>query len=186
MPIPLRSERSEHRIQAMTQLTLFCAEPHQPRNVCAEVATKKMGGMAAWLRGKRVLIVDEDYVAASRLETRLLHWGALVVGPVTSSLEAFNCLVNEEVDAAVLSPAPDLRTSVLISDVLSRLRIPFVVLSKEPMSSGSDRYADRVVGKPGKAETIARLLANAASAQDNTPGSARHAQRRETNYWADN
>lgn len=102
------------------------------------------------------------------------------MGPVTSSHEAFNCLVSEEVDAAVLSPAPDLRTSVLISDVLSRLRIPFVVLSKELMSSVSDRQGDRVADKPGKAETIARLLAQtAASEQDNTRNPARHAQRRE-------
>ena len=131
--------------------------------------------MAEWFRGKRILIVDEDYNAASRLETRLLHCGALVIGPASSSDEAFRCLVFEEVDAAVLGTAPNSGTSVMISHVLSRLGIPFVFLLSEPMARISESYDNLVVGKPGKAETIARLLAQIAeSGQNNVPNPTRH------------
>jgi hypothetical protein len=119
--------------------------------------------------------IDEDYNAASQLETRLLHCGALVVGPVSSFDEAFRCLVFEELDAAVLGAAPNLGTSVMISHILSRLGIPFVFISSEPIARVSDSYDNLVVGKPVKADTIARLLAqNAESTQDNIPNSTRH------------
>jgi hypothetical protein len=131
--------------------------------------------VAEWFRGKRILIVDEDYNAASQLETRLLHCGALVVRPVSSFDEAFRCLVFEELDASVLGTAPNSGTSVMISHILSRLGIPFVFLSSEPIARVSDIYDNLVVGKPGKADIIARLLAqNAESAQDNIPNPTRH------------
>ena len=130
--------------------------------------------MAEWFRGKRILIVDEDYVAASRLETRLLHYGALVKGPASTFDEALRCLVFDDVDAAVLSLAPISGTCVMISDVLSRLGIPFVFRSRETNPRLSEHYSS-LVGKPGEAQTMARLLArNVASEQDNIPKPIRH------------
>jgi hypothetical protein len=154
---------------------LLCAEPYRVPGVCGERGVERGDGMAEWFRGKRVLIVDEDYIAASRLETHLLHCGALVVGPVSSSDEAFRCLVNEDVDAAVLSPAADSGRAVMISNVLSRLGIPFVFLSREATSRVPEHHGNLVVSTPGDARTIARLLAQTAeSGQDNISNASHH------------
>lgn len=131
--------------------------------------------MAEWLQGKRILIVDEDYLAASRLETCLLHCGALVVGPAASVDEALRFLEFEEVDAAVISRVPGSETSMRISDVLSRSAIPFVFRLREQMPQSFDRQDNLVVSHRSEARTIARLLAESAeSGQDNVPESTHH------------
>lgn len=148
----------------------FCAEPHQRvrRSRSNRSGVRVMVGVIEWYRGKRILIVDEDYHAASRLETRLLHHGAFVVGPASSLGEALGCVMFEKLDAAVLGVTLGSGTTLPIADALTRLAIPFVFLSRRPTDRVPERFGNLIFNEPGDDRVIARLLAEDASArQDN-------------------
>lgn len=54
------------------------------------------------LRGKRILIVEDEPIVAMALEDILLDLGCEIVGPAYSLSQALNLIENEILDAAVL------------------------------------------------------------------------------------
>lgn len=54
------------------------------------------------LEGLRVLIVEDEALAAIQLEDMLADLGCAIIGPATGSTQAFDLLGQEAVDAAVL------------------------------------------------------------------------------------
>jgi DNA-binding NtrC family response regulator len=71
------------------------------------------------LRGKRVLVVEDEYMTADDLEPVLERQDCIVLGPVASVRNALAILeVEARIDAAVLDIHPDEETSFAVAGAL--------------------------------------------------------------------
>ena len=81
---------------------------------------------ATHLQGKRVLVVEDEYLIASDLSRRLEALGARVAGPVATVDQAL-ALAKEPLDAAVLDINLREVMAYPVARELERRRVPFVV-----------------------------------------------------------
>ncbi|WP_431281466.1 response regulator [Humitalea sp. 24SJ18S-53] len=79
------------------------------------------------LRGRRVLVVEDEALVAMLVEDALIDAGAEVIGPVRSVNEALASLVRDRPDAAVLDLNLDGVSSSPVADALAAAGVPFVV-----------------------------------------------------------
>lgn len=77
------------------------------------------------LAGLRVLLVEDDFMIAVRLQRMLAELGCIVVGPTSSVDEGVRLASNNEVDAAVLDINIRGGNSGPIAERLSELGRPF-------------------------------------------------------------
>ena len=61
--------------------------------------------------GKRILVVEDEYLIADDLRTQLTAHGATVVGPVASVNEALALIESRAIDAAILDINLDAETT---------------------------------------------------------------------------
>ena len=80
----------------------------------------------AELEGKRILIVEDEYVLASDLVEFLEERGAVIVGPVGSVSEALALAKREPIDAAVLDVNLREERVYPVADALIERRVPIV------------------------------------------------------------
>jgi CheY-like chemotaxis protein len=79
------------------------------------------------LMGRRVLVVEDDYVVAQDLLEELLRWGAEVMGPAACVAEALNLLQSSLApDMAILDIGLGDETVYPVSEALRARGIPFV------------------------------------------------------------
>jgi DNA-binding response OmpR family regulator len=101
------------------------------------------------LAGKRVLVVEDDFLIALDLETFLADHGCLVIGPehsVTSGLEALDAA---DPDAAVLDINLGEENSGRLADALRGRGIPFLFLSGHSTEALPCGHAGRpLINKP--------------------------------------
>ena len=94
------------------------------------------------LAGRRILVVEDDYLLAVEVRDRLLDAGADVVGPAPAVADA-QALVREggALDAAVLDV--NLRGEMVfpVADALDARHVPFVFLTGYDQWSLPARYA---------------------------------------------
>lgn len=81
------------------------------------------------LQGRRILVVEDNDLAAEQLAALIETAGGLVFGPVPSVERAFPLAFGEELDGAVLDVRLKDGTSVPIASVLRKRQIPFFVIS---------------------------------------------------------
>jgi len=83
---------------------------------------------AAALRGRRILVVEDEYMMAEDLRHDLEKAGAKVVGPVPSVAGALRLLAEEGViDGAILDVNLRGEKAYPVADVLRERGIPFVL-----------------------------------------------------------
>jgi CheY-like chemotaxis protein len=101
---------------------------------------------SAALRGKVILIVEDEYLLASDLEQLLQHHGATVAGPVGSVLDALALVKreNDRLDAAVLDVNLRGERVYPVADTLIERGVPIV------FTTGYDEMlvAKRYIGMP--------------------------------------
>jgi len=87
-----------------------------------------MAAFTRLLEGKRIMVVEDDYLVALALCTVLEEAGASVVGPIARALEAVRLLDHrdEHIDAAVLDVDLNGEKSYPVADALARQHIPFL------------------------------------------------------------
>ncbi|TNC65391.1 response regulator [Rubellimicrobium roseum] len=95
------------------------------------------------LRGRRILVVEDDFVVADDFRCALEQDGAEVVGPVSNVAQALALLPGAPpLDAAIL----DINLGGLmvypVADVLRQHGIPFVFVSGYDHEEVPDSYAD--------------------------------------------
>jgi ActR/RegA family two-component response regulator len=84
---------------------------------------------AVELQGRRLLIVEDDYVIASDLARALEDRGVEVVGPAGSVEDAMELIDTAELDGAVLDISLGEEKSYPIADELAMRGVPFVFAS---------------------------------------------------------
>jgi CheY-like chemotaxis protein len=90
-----------------------------------------MGSVAKLLQGRRVMVVEDDYLVALALSSALEDAGASVVGPISGAQEAVAMIEEgkEQVDVAVLDVDLNGEKSYRVADALVSRNIRFVFVT---------------------------------------------------------
>ncbi len=120
------------------------------------------GDLSALQEGRRVLVVENDFMLADDLRRDLEREGADVMGPVASVAEALDLLRSEpSPDAAILDVFLDDEVSYSVADILRGRGIPFVFAINRLGWMIPQTYADVPrVEKPVDTRRLARALAS--------------------------
>ena len=81
------------------------------------------------LNGKRVLIVEDDYLTAQGLSHTIADYGFTVVGPVDTADRAMRLIGNEPPDGVLLDVRLREGSAVEVAKALQKRGVPFVVMS---------------------------------------------------------
>lgn len=116
------------------------------------------------LKGARVLVVEDEMMAASMLEIVLGDAGCIVVGPAATVPDALALAANGPLDAAILDVNLGGEPIFPLADILAGRRVPFVFVTGYGVNGvNGERYAGvPVVQKPyddeEMVEAVARLI----------------------------
>ncbi|MFG1301083.1 response regulator [Xanthobacter sp. V3C-3] len=109
--------------------------------------------------GKRVLVVDDEFLVAMGLEDNLRSLGCVVVGPVGNLSGAVAAAAHEQVDAAILDVNLAGETVYPAAAILAERGIPFIFCSGY---TGSVRMPPEFAGAPRVAKPYtSRVIADA-------------------------
>ncbi|MBV8683193.1 MAG: response regulator [Caulobacteraceae bacterium] len=84
---------------------------------------------ATKLNGKRVMIVEDEFLVAMELESELTEQGCVVIGPAGRTGPALAILENEPLDAVLLDLNLDGETPTALAEALALRHVPFVVVT---------------------------------------------------------
>lgn len=112
------------------------------------------------LQGRRILIVEDEYLLADDLREALTNEGAEVLGPVASVEEATRLLQDaSRIDAAVLDINLRGEPVFPFADALRARGVPFAFTTGYDSSALPPRYVDTPrVEKPFKGHRLAAIL----------------------------
>ena len=110
--------------------------------------------------GRRILVVEDEYLIADDVRMALEEAGAEVLGPVASVKDAEELISSDPViDAALLDVNVRGEQIFAVADQLAERGVPFVFATGYDQASIPDRYSDRpCLEKPIKARQIANIL----------------------------
>src|SRR3954468_20973420 len=112
------------------------------------------------LGGRRVLVVEDEYLLAMDLTERLQELGVEVIGPAATVGGAIVLLEANQVDGAILDINIRGERVYPVADRLKQKNIPFVFTSGYSSELKPEAYATIPrCNKPTDFETVARLLA---------------------------
>ena len=99
--------------------------------------------LASALRGRRILVVEDEYMMADDLQYDLEQAGAQVIGPVPSVADALRLLATQEaIDGAILDVNLRGEKAYPVADVLRERGIPFVLATGYEQWALPEAYKD--------------------------------------------
>jgi CheY-like chemotaxis protein len=112
------------------------------------------------LQGRRVLIVEDEYLIAADLAYELEKLGVEIVGPVASVAEALQLIENDTPDGAVIDINLRGEKGYPVADALAHRRVPFVFATGYDRATMPRAYAARPrCEKPVNPAALAEMLA---------------------------
>lgn len=116
------------------------------------------------LRGRCVLIVEDEYFIANDLARGFAKAGVEIVGPVPSFAEAAALADERRIDMAVLDISLDEERVYPVADTLIERRVPIVFVTGYDRSALPDRYAAvPLCQKPVETDEVIEALARVAA-----------------------
>ena len=116
------------------------------------------------LRGRRVLIVEDDYFIADDLAAGLKDAGIQIIGPVPSIAEALAAMERERTDGAVLDISLDGEKVYEVADALIARGVPVVFVTGYDRPSIPSRYGNvPLCLKPDASARVIEALGRIAS-----------------------
>jgi CheY-like chemotaxis protein len=112
------------------------------------------------LAGKRILLVEDEFLIALTVEDALVDLGAVVVGPTSNIQDAILLAERETIDAAILDVNINGQSSDAVAEILTNRDIPFVFATGYG-AAGLERFKVPVLDKPYTAEKLAAALERA-------------------------
>ena len=115
---------------------------------------------ASALRGRRILVVEDEYMMADDLRRDLEKVGAQVVGPVPSVADALKILAQTDtLDGAILDVNLRGEKAYPVADALRERSVPFVLASGYEQWALPESYKDLPrCDKPVDLRHLARAL----------------------------
>ena len=96
------------------------------------------------LAGRRVLVVEDEYLIASQMKRWLLAAGCEVLGPVPSVDQALDLIEDDHLDAAVLDVnLGDGDTAYPVADKLGVLGVPYLFATGDMKLADASVYSHR-------------------------------------------
>jgi DNA-binding LytR/AlgR family response regulator len=121
--------------------------------------------MADALRGRRILIVEDEYLIATDLAMRLEEMGAVVIGPAATAETALALIagVSSPIDGAVLDINLGQGLAYPIADALRDAGVPFIFASgyddiAVPAAYGQVPRCQKPVDYEALARTLGRQI----------------------------
>ena len=100
------------------------------------------------LRGRQVMIVEDEMLLAMELETLLMDLGCGVIGPVPSVARALALLDQQRPDAAILDVNLNGQTALPVAAALNAQHVPFMLATGYTDALQGELQAAPRVGKP--------------------------------------
>ncbi len=115
------------------------------------------------LAGKRILVVEDEYLLAMTLEDILAEFGAQIVGPATRIEEAIELAETAQINAALLDVNLNGKRSDAVAEILARRQIPFVFATGYGSSSPGHQHLTgaEVLQKPYQPQQMLSALVKA-------------------------
>ena len=113
------------------------------------------------LQGKRILIVEDEFLIAATACEMLQELGAHVVGPASTISEALALAEREDVDVALLDINLHGQSSAAVAARLETRGIPIVFATGYGRGDGKDAVGHYVLGKPYTQDKLAAQLCSA-------------------------
>ena len=127
----------------------------------APLGEQSEGASGPWsLKGRRILVVEDQSLIAMEIQDYLERAGAIVAGPVGTVDRALSKAEEDILDAALLDIDLNGERCWPVADVLARRAIPFVFTTGFEGSIGMpERFAaSPVLSKPYREEEVLAVL----------------------------
>ena len=117
-------------------------------------------GSAAGLSGRRILVVEDEFLIAVDVQDALTEFGCTVVGPAATADQALRIIAEAPPDAAVLDVRLANGDTAPVARVLHDRRVPFVVLTGYERRQVADPllHAAPILPKPLQRSALCRTL----------------------------
>lgn len=121
--------------------------------------TYSNAGAADDLRGRRVLVVEDEMLVAMLIEDVLADLGCVLVGPIARVAQALDCIRNEALDCAFLDVNVAGESIYPVADALAGRGVPFAFLTGYGAQILPESYRSRpVLQKPFALEDLEAIL----------------------------
>lgn len=94
------------------------------------------------LYGRRLLVVEDDYMVAMDVVAALEGYGAIIIGPAATVNDALELIATEQIDAASLDINLGGERVYPVADALAACGVPFVFASGYDPKVIPEAYAD--------------------------------------------
>jgi DNA-binding response OmpR family regulator len=113
------------------------------------------------LTGRRILVVEDEFIIAMELQSILEEAGAQVVGPCHTLAEALAAAEHEDISAATLDLRLGLESAIPAARALGNRHIPFIYYSVQSSvdSSVTDWPKAPMIPKPAPATVLVNAIA---------------------------
>ncbi|WP_349371908.1 response regulator [Salinarimonas sp.] len=113
--------------------------------------------MTSAVEGKRVLLLEDEFIVALAAEDMLVELGAVVIGPAATVAEGL-ALADAPLDAAVLDVNMNGERSFAVARALRARGVPFVFATGYAEVDGGEVVDAPIVPKPYTADDLAAAL----------------------------
>jgi CheY-like chemotaxis protein len=113
------------------------------------------------LAGKRILIVEDEFLIAAAAAEMLAEAGAITVGPAGAVAEALSLAKNEQIDAALLDVNLQGERSDAVAEALRAAGVPFVIATGYGSGSRGRASDVPVIDKPYSQQQLTEALIRA-------------------------
>lgn len=117
------------------------------------------------LEGKRILIVEDEFLIAMTARDMVEEYGAIVIGPAATVRDALALANNENIDVALLDLNLQGQSSAAVAEALDARQIPIVFATGYARGHGKESACHRVLGKPYTQEKLVMQLSCALEAK---------------------
>ena len=117
--------------------------------------------MARSLEGRKILVVEDDYLISLLFDEMLTSAGCVVVGPLPRLADALEAAAKENCDAAVLDVNLGGERVYPVAKILAERHVPFVFVTGYSGDALPREYAEQPrIAKPFRAAQLLGALSN--------------------------
>ncbi len=115
--------------------------------------------MSSTLEGKRVLVVEDEFLVAMMLEDMLVELGCTIAGVAAKPADAIELIASTQIDAAVLDVNLNGADSFPVAAALRNRGVPFIFATGYGGSRLTPEFSDYVVvEKPYRLKDLSEAL----------------------------